>query len=122
MKTHTIEGQRMLDSIGGVLGEVGVIVRGSHEEYDGTGYPDRLAGDSIPVESRICCACDAFSAMTTDRSYRKAMPIVAAIEELRRNAGSQFDPRVVDVLIGVLGQAGPEPLLRAPDSLAIAPA
>jgi hypothetical protein len=121
MKTHTVEGQRMLDSIGGVLGEVGVIVRGSHEDYDGTGYPDGLVGDSIPIESRICCACDAFSAMTTDRSYRKAMPIAEAIEELQRNAGSQFDPHVVDVLIGVIGQAGPQPPLRAPDPLAVAP-
>jgi HD-GYP domain-containing protein (c-di-GMP phosphodiesterase class II) len=110
MKTHTLEGQRMLDSVGGVLGEVGVIVRGSHEDYDGTGYPDGLAGDAIPIESRICSACDAFSAMTTDRSYRKAMPLSAAITELRRCAGTQFDPRVIDALVEIIGAAEPEPL------------
>jgi len=102
MRTHTVEGQRMLDSIGGVLGEVGVIVRGSHEDYDGSGYPDGLAGDAIPIESRICSACDAFSAMVTDRSYRKALPLETAMAELRRCSGSQFDPRVVDALIEVL--------------------
>ena len=102
MKRHTIEGQRMLENVGGVLASVGVIVRASHEDYDGSGYPDGLAGDAIPVEARICSACDAFSAMTTDRSYRKAMPLEAAIAELRRCAGTQFDPRVVTTLVAVL--------------------
>jgi len=120
MKTHTVEGQRMLDSVGGVLGEVGVIVRGSHEDYDGTGYPDGLAGDAIPIESRICSACDAFSAMTTDRSYRKGMPVPTAVAELRRCAGTQFDPGVVDVLVDLLGAAALEPLPAAPQPVAVA--
>ena len=98
MRRHTIEGQRMLDSVGGVLTRVGVIVRASHEHYDGTGYPDGLAGDAIPIEARICCACDAFSAMTTDRAYRPAMSEPEALAELRRCAGTQFDPRVVAAL------------------------
>ena len=102
MKRHTIEGQRMLENVGGVLARVGVIVRASHEDYDGSGYPDGLAGDAIPIEARICSACDAFSAMTTDRSYRAAMPLEAAIAELRRCAGTQFDPRVVTTLVAVL--------------------
>ena len=102
MKRHTIEGQRMLENVGGVLARVGVIVRASHEDYDGTGYPDGLAGDAIPIEARICSACDAFSAMTTDRSYRAAMALEDAIAELRRCAGSQFDPRVVATLVSVL--------------------
>jgi HD-GYP domain-containing protein (c-di-GMP phosphodiesterase class II) len=102
MKRHTIEGQRMLENVGGVLARVGVIVRASHEDYDGTGYPDGLAGDAIPIEARICSACDAFSAMTTDRSYRKAMPLADAIAELRRCAGTQFDPAVVKTLVAVL--------------------
>ena len=98
IRRHTIEGQRMLDSVGGVLTRVGVIVRASHEDYDGTGYPDGLAGDAIPIEARICSACDAFSAMTTDRAYRPAMSEPEALAELRRCAGTQFDPRVVAVL------------------------
>ena len=88
----------MLDSVGGVLTRVGVIVRASHEDYDGTGYPDGLAGDAIPIEARICSACDAFSAMTTDRAYRPAMSEPEALAELQRCAGTQFDPRVVAAL------------------------
>lgn len=99
MKQHTIEGERMLKRIGGVLAEVGRIVRASHEDFDGSGYPDGLAGEEIPVEARIVSCCDAFSAMTTTRSYRKAMSTEAALAELRRSAGTQFDPRVVAVLI-----------------------
>jgi HD-GYP domain-containing protein (c-di-GMP phosphodiesterase class II) len=95
MRRHTIEGQRMLDSVGGVLANVGVIVRASHEQFDGTGYPDGLAGGAIPIEARICAVCDAFSAMTTDRPYREAMPAPLALAELRRCAGTQFDPAVV---------------------------
>jgi HD-GYP domain-containing protein (c-di-GMP phosphodiesterase class II) len=102
MRQHTIEGERMLKRVGGTLAEVGEIVRASHEEFDGSGYPDGLAGDQIPIEARIVSCCDAFSAMTTTRSYRKAMPIQKAIEELRANAGSQFDPSVVMTLISVL--------------------
>jgi HD-GYP domain-containing protein (c-di-GMP phosphodiesterase class II) len=102
MKRHTIEGQRMLEEVGGVLARVGVIVRASHEDYDGTGYPDGLAGDAIPIEARICSACDAFSAMTTDRSYRPAMPLQDALAELRRCAGTQFDPNVVTTLLAIL--------------------
>ena len=70
IKTHTIEGQRMLDRVGGLLSEVGRVVRSSHEKWDGTGYPDGLVGEQIPVGSAIVCCCDAFNAMTTDRSYR----------------------------------------------------
>ncbi|HEX8065232.1 MAG TPA: HD domain-containing phosphohydrolase [Thermoleophilaceae bacterium] len=95
MATHTIAGQRMLDRVGGVLGEVGGIVRSSHESWDGTGYPDGLAGEAIPLEARIVACCDAFNAMTTDRSYRRAMPRAAALAELRACAGTQFDPAVV---------------------------
>ena len=89
----------MLKRIGGVLAQVGTIVRASHEDFDGSGYPDGLAGEEIPIEARIVTACDAFSAMTTTRSYRKAMGTEAALEELRRCAGTQFDPQVVAVLI-----------------------
>jgi putative nucleotidyltransferase with HDIG domain len=98
MKRHTIEGERMLQQVGGVLAEVGKIVRASHEDYDGSGYPDGLAGEEIPIEARIVTCCDAFSAMTTTRSYRKAMPTEKAIAELRSCAGTQFDPEVARIL------------------------
>ncbi|HEY0631041.1 MAG TPA: HD-GYP domain-containing protein [Thermoleophilaceae bacterium] len=109
IKTHTVEGQRMLDRVGGVMGEVGQIVRSSHERWDGSGYPDRLAGEAIPFEARIVACCDAFSAMTTDRPYRKAMSIDDAVAELLANTGTQFDPRVVDSLLGVLGRVAAPP-------------
>ncbi|HEX3174479.1 MAG TPA: HD-GYP domain-containing protein [Solirubrobacterales bacterium] len=98
MYRHTIEGEEMLNRVGGVLSEVGRIVRSSHEHYDGSGYPDGLAGEEIPIEARIVACCDAFSAMTTTRSYRKAMPVEAALAEVRACAGTQFDPRVAESL------------------------
>ena len=103
MKTHTILGEQMLERIGGLLGEVGTIVRSCHERWDGKGYPDGLAGEAIPLVARIVCACDAWSAMTTDRSYRKARSDEEAAAELRASSGSHFDPRVVDELLAVLG-------------------
>jgi putative nucleotidyltransferase with HDIG domain len=104
IKTHTVEGQRMLERVGGFMGEVGQIVRSHHERFDGAGYPDGLHGEDIPLESRIVSCCDAFNAMTTTRSYRKAMPIAVAVAELRRHSGTQFDPDVVDALIAVVGE------------------
>ena len=101
MHRHTIEGEAMLNRVGGVLAEVGRIVRSSHEHFDGSGYPDGLAGEEIPIEARIVTCCDAFSAMTTTRSYRKAMS-EEALAELRGCAGTQFDPRVVDALVAVI--------------------
>jgi HD-GYP domain-containing protein (c-di-GMP phosphodiesterase class II) len=99
VRAHTVEGQRMLNRVGGVLAEVGRVVRSSHERWDGGGYPDGLAGDEIPVAACVVAACDAFNAMTTDRSYRAAMPVDEAVEEMRRNAGTQFSPAVVDALV-----------------------
>lgn len=98
IKAHTIEGQRMLDRVGGLLSDVGRIVRSSHERWDGSGYPDGLAGDEIPLGSAIVCCCDAYNAMTTDRSYRRAMSTADALTEIRANAGTQFNPTVADAL------------------------
>jgi HD-GYP domain-containing protein (c-di-GMP phosphodiesterase class II) len=103
MHRHTTEGEAMLNRVGGVLAEVGRIVRSSHEHYDGSGYPDGLAGEAIPIEARIVTSCDAFSAMTTTRSYREAMPLDAALAELHACAGSQFDPEVVAELVAIAG-------------------
>jgi HD-GYP domain-containing protein (c-di-GMP phosphodiesterase class II) len=102
IRSHTIQGERILKQVGGALARVARYVRSSHERFDGHGYPDGLAGDAIPIESRIVSVCDAFSAMTTDRPYRPAMPIDAALEELRDCAGTQFDPQVVSALERVL--------------------
>jgi HD-GYP domain-containing protein (c-di-GMP phosphodiesterase class II) len=102
MKTHTIEGQLMLDRIGGMLGRVGGIVRSCHERWDGKGYPDGLAGTDIPQAARVVFVCDAYNAMTTDRPYRAALTNEQAIAELKDNAGTQFDPEVVAAMLRVL--------------------
>jgi HD-GYP domain-containing protein (c-di-GMP phosphodiesterase class II) len=107
MKTHTIEGQVLLDRVGGLLGRVGAIVRSCHERWDGNGYPDGLAGYEIPLPARIVFVCDAYNAMTTDRPYRAAMSQETAVEELWANAGSQFDPRVVTALAAVIRRGMP---------------
>jgi HD-GYP domain-containing protein (c-di-GMP phosphodiesterase class II) len=98
VETHTLIGEEMLDRVGGVLGNVGTLVRSCHERYDGGGYPDGLAGEEIPLVARIVCACDAYSAITTDRPYRAGRSQEEAIAEMRRCAGTHFDPDVVDAL------------------------
>jgi HD-GYP domain-containing protein (c-di-GMP phosphodiesterase class II) len=100
---HTVDGERILRHVGGALARIARYVRSSHEHYDGGGYPDGLAGESIPIESRIVSVCDAYSAMTTDRPYRAAMPIGEALDELHRCGGTQFDPNVVSALERVVG-------------------
>ena len=101
---HTIWGEEMLSNVGGLLADVGHIVRSCHERWDGAGYPDGLAGMDIPAAARIVCACDAFSAMTTDRPYRAARSTAEAVEELRANAGTQFDPAAVAALVDVIAR------------------
>jgi HD-GYP domain-containing protein (c-di-GMP phosphodiesterase class II) len=110
IRRYPIDGQEMLDRVGGVLADVGVIVRAHHERWDGAGYPDGLVADQIPMAARIICACDAYSAMTTDRSYRSAMPVADALAELRACAGSQFHPRVVDAIGAVIEREAPRAL------------
>jgi HD-GYP domain-containing protein (c-di-GMP phosphodiesterase class II) len=88
------------------LEEVTAIVRHCHERYDGTGYPDRKAAEEIPLESRIIFVCDAFHAMTTDRPYRKRLPNDEALRRLEDGAGTQFDPRVVEICVQVLAELG----------------
>jgi HD-GYP domain-containing protein (c-di-GMP phosphodiesterase class II) len=102
IETHTVEGERMLEKVGGLLGDVGRVVRSCHERWDGGGYPDGLGGEGIPIAARIVCACDAFSAITTDRPYRPARSVEEAIAELRACAGTHFDPRVVEALVATL--------------------
>jgi putative nucleotidyltransferase with HDIG domain len=104
LETHTVEGERMLSKVGGLLGEVGHVVRSHHERYDGGGYPDGLSGNEIPLVARIVSCCDAFNAMTTDRPYRRARPAEAALAELHAESGKQFDPVVVQALARVVGR------------------
>jgi diguanylate cyclase (GGDEF)-like protein len=102
METHPELGERIISPIDR-LEEVRPIVRHCHERWDGAGYPDQRAGESIPIESRIIFVCDAYHAMTTDRPYRKRLSHDEAVRRLREGAGTQFDPRVVDLCIAVLG-------------------
>jgi diguanylate cyclase (GGDEF)-like protein len=99
--SHTLIGQRIL-SAAPALRPVGAIVRSTHENWDGTGYPDGLVGEAIPLAARIIAVCDAYSAMTSDRPYRAARTPDEAIAELRRCAGQQFDREVVDLVCAVL--------------------
>lgn len=99
---HTIDGENMLGQIGGSFRRVAHLVRCSHEHFDGSGYPDGLIGPEIPLAARIVSCCDAFSAMTSDRPYRPALSTAAALDELRTNSGTQFDPVVVEALAAVV--------------------
>jgi len=99
-----------------------VVVRASHERWDGGGYPDGLAGEAIPVAARIISACDAFNAMTTDRSYRTALPVEVAISELHKNAGTQFAPEVVTALVAVVTRDLPDWQLGLTETPVSAPA
>jgi putative nucleotidyltransferase with HDIG domain len=107
IKTHTVEGQRMLDRVGGFMRAVGLIVRSHHERWDGAGYPDGLVGEEIPLESRIVTCCDSWNAMRTNRPYRDAMAHADAVKELNKHAGSQFDPAIVAALLEVVAADAP---------------
>jgi HD-GYP domain-containing protein (c-di-GMP phosphodiesterase class II) len=101
IEQHTLVGERILAPVS-FLAPVLPHVRHAHERWDGGGYPDRLAGERIPLGARIIFACDAYDAMTTDRPYRRRMDPADAREELLRCSGTQFDPHVVEALIAVL--------------------
>jgi diguanylate cyclase (GGDEF)-like protein len=101
VKRHTVVGEQILAPVE-FLAAVRPLVRHEHERWDGAGYPDGLTGEQIPLGSRIILACDAYHAMTSDRPYRQAMPDGTARGELEANAGTQFDPAVVDALLEVL--------------------
>ena len=96
-------GERVLSGVE-FLSDVLPLVRHEHERYDGTGYPDGLTGEEIPLGSRVIFACHAYDAMTTGRRYRDAMPEGGAREQLQANAGNQFDPRVVGALLATLDE------------------
>jgi HD-GYP domain-containing protein (c-di-GMP phosphodiesterase class II) len=106
MAEHPVAGERILLRIP-ELAVLAPIVRHEHEHWDGSGYPDRLREQTIPIGSRIILACDAYEAMITERPYRKALTRDAALEELRAGVGTAFDPEVVDALLDLLGERRP---------------
>src|SRR6185503_2189132 len=101
----TLIGERIIASADALTG-VAALVRSSHERWDGGGYPDGLRGGDIPLGSRIVSVCDAYDAMTSDRPYQAALGPDAALTELRRCAGGQFDPGVVDAFCRVAERDG----------------
>jgi putative nucleotidyltransferase with HDIG domain len=107
MRRHVVAGQRMLDRVGGTLHDVGEVVRGSHERFDGRGYPDALTGEAIPRPARIIAVADTYSAMTTARPYRTPLTHETALAELRAQAGTQFDPVIVEAALTVLDRWRP---------------
>ncbi len=109
MRRHPIDGAEILEQIAG-LKELSKVVRYHQEAYDGSGYPEGLKGEEIPIGARIATAVDAFDAMTTDRPYRKGMTLAKAIEELNRNRGSQFDPVVVDAIVALYKEGTLKPV------------
>ena len=117
IRQHTVIGERMLRAVP-EMGAVAGMVRHSHERWDGGGYPDGLAGDEIPLASRIVLCADAFHAIRSDRPYRAGRSADAALQEVRAHAGTQFDPRVVEALVAVArdvrrAAGGPMALPRA---------
>ena len=84
--------------------DVAPIVHSHHEWYDGTGYPEGLAGNDIALESRIIAVCESFDAMTSDTSYKVAMPLEAAVEEVRSCTGTQFDPKIAETFLDLVEQ------------------
>jgi HD-GYP domain-containing protein (c-di-GMP phosphodiesterase class II) len=103
VREHTLVGERILDAAP-AMRPVAELVRATHERYDGTGYPDRLAGDAIPLGARVIAVCDAYDAMTSDRPYQVTLTPHEALVELRANAGAQFDPAVVEAFAQELAE------------------
>ena len=103
MKLHTQIGYRILDGSESELLQMGArIALSHHEKYDGTGYPDQLAGEDIPLDGRILAVCDAYDATTSDRPYRKGMPQEKAEKILRESSGSYWDPQLIDGFFRVM--------------------
>jgi HD-GYP domain-containing protein (c-di-GMP phosphodiesterase class II) len=111
VKTHPLLGDSIIEPVEFLQGPRPIILH-HHEHFDGSGYPQGLGGKGIPLCARILSVADAFEAMRSDRPYRKALPLLAAMQELRRNAGSQFDPEVVEAFLSIIEIHGGDPVKR----------
>ena len=107
MKRHTVIGDEMLRAAP-ALAPIAPLVRASHERWDGSGYSDQLAADAIPLGARIVAVCDAFDAMVSDRPYRDGLPVAAAMAEIERCSGTQFDPRVATAFVELQAEIAAE--------------
>jgi putative nucleotidyltransferase with HDIG domain len=105
IQRHPCIGSNILSRLPGFQ-DIATIVLHHHERFDGDGYPEQLAGEAIPLESRIIAVADSFDAMTSNRPYRKAMTFTAAIDEVSRHAGEQFDPAIAASLIRLRNEVG----------------
>lgn len=103
MRTHTVIGEQLVEPLR-LLGDAVGIIRSHHERWDGKGYPEGLAGEEIYLPARIFMLSDAFDAMTTDRPYRKALPVEVALEEIERHAGTQFDPELARAWVAMVDE------------------
>jgi putative nucleotidyltransferase with HDIG domain len=113
IKLHPQIGRKILQKVGRFQEFLGVVEL-HHENYDGTGYPYKLSGEHIPIGARIVHVADAFDAMTTNRSYREALPASAAVEELRKHSGTHFDPEVVRIFLRLIGDNSQADMLFEP--------
>jgi HD-GYP domain-containing protein (c-di-GMP phosphodiesterase class II) len=111
MQAHPVRSADLAGTIGEFRGRVQADIRNHHENYDGTGYPDGLIGEGIPIGARIIMIADTIDAMTTDRPYRKALSLQRALDELAKHAGRQFDPKLVALVAkspGIRRLLGPQ--------------
>jgi HD-GYP domain-containing protein (c-di-GMP phosphodiesterase class II) len=104
MKRHSIDGAEIMAHIS-IFQEVSTIIRHHHERWDGKGYPDGISGDAIPIGSRLIAVADTYDAMTTDRPYRSALPHHIAVDEIRNNSGTQFEPRAVEAFLNAMEES-----------------
>lgn len=118
IQRHTSLGSDILEKAHS-LKHLAPIVRHHHERYDGTGYPDRLKGQNIPIESRIIAIADAVEAMASDRPYRKALSFKRIEQELNRNSGTQFDPMIVETILQILHNRSEYPLVNSAEKLTV---
>jgi len=113
MRQHTVMGEQIIAAAGPSLERIGPLVRASHERWDGMGYPDGLVGAEIPLGARIITICDSFRAMLDERAYKQAMSVSEALEELRRCAGTQFDPELVELFCKLVVKRTEQDRLRS---------
>src|SRR2546428_14155817 len=118
MRTHVVRSAQLVETAARLRGSVEAMIRHHHENFDGSGYPDGLARDQIPIGARIIMIADTLDAMTTDRPYRQALSLSRAIEELEKYAGTQFDPE----LVRLVARSSVIRRLLAPETLAAAQA